>query len=92
MHCDTSTRPILDVTLRGHPRAVHAEVLRFVRGVRVPRQNPVRKQAILKWLARTPAESVERALDELVAEGKVRACPVSKRAVGYVFAGVDHRC
>ena len=93
MHCDTSTRPVLDVTLYG-PRACRAEVLRFIKGIRGRRENPVTRKEIGKWLARTPAEAIDAALVELIAEGKVMAGPLSlrtpsnshRRAHGYWLA------
>ena len=90
MHCDTSTRPIINLLHHKHARAVHAEVLRFVRGIRGPRRNPVTRTQIGAWLARTPGEAVDAALVDLIAEGKVGAEPLSlrsrnsaKRATGY---------
>jgi hypothetical protein len=90
MHCDTSTRPVFDLTQHVHPRAVHAEVLRFVRGIRGPRLFPVTRKQVCAWCSRTPSEVVEAALDDLVAEGKVsagfnslRRGNTAKRAVGY---------
>lgn len=94
MHCDTSTRPIFDLTQMAHPRAVHAEILRFVRGVRGPRQNPVSRKQIGQWLRRTPAQAIDAALATLVAEGRISVGVLSlrtprnahKRAIGYEAA------
>jgi hypothetical protein len=71
MHCDTSTKPRIPLHLTGHPRSVHVEALRFIRGVRGPRQAPVTRKQIGAWLFATPAEFVDAALVELIAEGKV---------------------
>ena len=94
MHCDTSSRPIFDLTLTGHPRSVHAEVLRFVRGIRGKRANHVTRAQIGKWLSRTPAEAVDVAMADLIAEGKVITVMLSlrtprnaaKRAIGYLIS------
>ncbi len=93
MHCDTSSRPVLDVTLYG-PRACRAEVLRFIKGIRGPRENPVTRKQIGQWLHRTPADAIDAALLGLIAEGKIMAGPLSlrtpsnshRRAHGYWIA------
>ena len=71
MHCDTSTKPRIQLHLTGHPRSVHVEALRFIRGIRGPRQSPVTRKQIGEWLFATPAEHVDAALVELIAEGKI---------------------
>jgi hypothetical protein len=94
MHCDTSTRPVFDLTQHRHPRAVHAEILRFVRGIRSRRENPVSRAQIAAWMRRTPAEAVDAALAELVAEGRINVGATSlrtasnshRRAYGYEVA------
>jgi hypothetical protein len=91
MHCETSSRPIIDLTQHKHPRAVHAECLRFIKGIRGPRTNHVTRTQIGDWLRHTPAEAIDAALVNLVAEGKITAGVLSlrtprnsaKRAVGY---------
>jgi hypothetical protein len=93
MNCDTSTRPVLNVTLYG-PRACRAEVLRFIRGIRGRRENPVTRAQIGKWLFRTPADAIDAALLELVAEGVITCGALSlrtpsnshRRAYGYEVA------
>lgn len=80
MNCDrTYSETILDLTKVGHPRAVHAAAVRFIRGIRGPRENPVTRKQIGTWLRRTPAEAVDAALLDLVAEGKISAGPLSLR-------------
>lgn len=95
MNCDrTYTETIVDLTKCGHPRAVHAAALRFIRGIRGARENPVTRAQIGKWLRRTPADAIDAALLELIAEGKVMAGPLSlrtpsnshRRAHGYWLA------
>lgn len=71
MHCDTSTRPIFDLTQYKAPRALHGELVRYIRGVRGPRQNPVTRRQIGDWCSRTPAAAIDAALAELIAEGKI---------------------
>ena len=91
MHCDTSTKPRIPLHLTGHPRSVHVEALRFIRGIRGPRQAPVTRKQIGAWLFATPAEFVDAALVELIEEGKITAGYLSlrngrntaKRAIGY---------
>jgi hypothetical protein len=81
MHCVTSSRPVFDLTKYKHPRAVHAECLRFIKGIRGPRAGHVTRKQIGDWLSRTPAEAVDAALGELLAEGKIRNA--GKRAGSY---------
>jgi hypothetical protein len=92
MHCDTSTKPRMPLHLTGHPRSVHVEALRFIRGIRGPRQAPVTRKQIGAWLFATPAEFVDTALCELIAEGKVTTAAIggfryrnnkTRRAMGY---------
>jgi hypothetical protein len=71
MHCDTSSRPRVDLTKVAHPRAVHVAVLNFIKGVRGPRNVPVTRKQIGQWLAFTPAQAVDVALCDLVADGSV---------------------
>lgn len=96
MKCDrTYTETIVDLTKAGHPRAVHSAALRFIRGIRGPRANPVTRKQIGQWLRRTPAEAVDAALVDLITEGKIAAGPLSlrtarnsgKRATGYWVEG-----
>ena len=95
MHCDTSTRPIFDLTRCKAPRALHNELVRFIRGIRGPRQNAVTRKQIGDWCSRTPAEAVDAALVELVAEGKVTTVMIggfrcrnnkTRRPMGYEVA------
>ncbi len=75
MNCDhTYSETILDLTKVGQPRAVHAATLKFIRGLRRRRQNPVTKRQIQKWLRRTPPAAIDDALADLIFEGKVAAC------------------
>lgn len=91
MKCDTSSRPLVDLSQAKHPRAVHVAVERFVRGPRGPRENPVTRDQIMAWLNRTPFEAIDTALADLVAEGRLLCVALSlrsnrntaKRAHGY---------
>ena len=94
VHCDTSNKPRINLALSAHPRAVHVAITRFVRGVRGPRENPVTRQQIRRWLAFTPPEIVDVALNELVLTGEVRTVALAlrgrtnraSRAYGYELA------
>ena len=79
MHCETSSKPRIDLTLTGHPRAVHVAALRFIRGVRGPRAGHVTRKEIGAWLAFTPAEAIDAALVDLIAEGAIACVALSLR-------------
>jgi hypothetical protein len=65
MHCSTSTRPVFDLTQSRHPRAVHVECLRFIKGIRGQRDGQVTRKQIGDWMRRTPAEAIDAALVDL---------------------------
>jgi hypothetical protein len=71
MHCDTSSRPRIDLTLHSHPRAVHAECLRFIKGIRGHRIGHVSRKQIGNWMRATPSEAIDAALIDLISEGKI---------------------
>jgi hypothetical protein len=73
---------------------VHAAALRYIRGIRGPRSGHVTRRQIGAWLSRTPAEAVDAALVDLIAEGAITCSPLSprqprnaaRRACGYEAA------
>ena len=48
------------------------EIVRFVRGIRGPRQNPATTRQIMKWLRHTPADFIHAQIDEALLAGKIR--------------------
>jgi hypothetical protein len=79
MNCDrTYSETIIDLTQTGHPRSVHAAVLRYVRGIRNLRKIGVSRLRVRTWLAVTPDAAIDAALADLITEGKI-AQDASKR-------------
>jgi hypothetical protein len=77
---------MIDLTCASNPRAVHIELLRFVIGLGgEPRQHPVTRKQIASWLHLTPAWAVDRAMVDLIAEGKVLPVTMTRTKVGYQF-------
>lgn len=67
-----------------------SEIVRFVRGVRRPRTAPVTAAQITKWFRATPAEFIEKQIDEACHAGRISISPRSlgstRRASGsYVY-------
>lgn len=71
MKCETSSRPIFDLTKHRHPRALHSECVRYIRGIRGIRETAVSRKQIGIWLHRTSAEAIDIVLCDLVKEGKI---------------------
>lgn len=75
MNCDrTYSETVIDLTQTGHPRSVHAAVLRFVRGLHRRRTAPISRLRIGRWLARTPAWAIDAAIIDLIGEQKIYRC------------------
>ena len=55
-----------------NPTAIDTWIVRFVRGLRGSRQNPVNTKQVLKHFSNTPAAFVESRLDALSDQGKIR--------------------
>lgn len=62
----------IDWTQTKSPKAgCKAQILKFVRGIRGDRKNPVSRKQIANWLPGTPPDFVDECLIELLADGKV---------------------
>lgn len=49
------------------------EIVRFVRGIRGPRQNPATTRQIMKWLRHTPSDFIHEQIDAALMAGRIRA-------------------
>jgi hypothetical protein len=94
MKCSTSDRPLFDLSQHPNPRALPVAILRFIRGVRGPRNVPVTRKQIGVWLRATPAAAVDAALLDLATEGKItsrynslRGRNAERRAIVYELDG-----
>lgn len=69
--------------------SLERQIVRFVGGIRGPRENPVTKVQILRWFRCTPEEFVGQAIMEAVANDRIRVSRNGIRhgrsAVGYVY-------
>jgi hypothetical protein len=61
------------------PRMLRYQIVRFVRGIRVKRENPVTSRQIYNWFGGTPAAFVSATLDDVIHEGFI-LCTGSLRA------------
>ena len=52
-------------------KSCRTEIVRFVRGIRRPRQAPVTAKQIINWMRATPAEFVQEQIDEAILLGKI---------------------
>ena len=59
--------------------AMSTQIVRFVRGIRGPRQDGVTRKQILAWFSGTPEEFVQKGVTEAVLDGKIRCC---RRSLG----------
>ena len=53
-------------------KSCQCEIVRFVRGIRRPRQSPVTAAQIIKWMRATPRDFVENQIDAACIAGKIR--------------------
>lgn len=75
-------------------KSCQAEIVRFVRGVRRPRQAPVTARQIKQWLRVTPADFVDAQIDNALIAGRIHIAPRSlgstRRASGsYVYTASE---
>ncbi len=54
--------------------ALQKQIVRFVGGIRGPRENPVTDRQINKWFRSTPESFVDDQLFAVCNDGRVRAC------------------
>jgi hypothetical protein len=55
-------------------KALRGHIVRFVRGIRGERENPVTERQIVQWFQGTDAAFVRSVLADMVATGELRVC------------------
>lgn len=76
-------------------RYCRGEILRFVRGIRGPRENGVTTRQICKWLRATPDDFVHEQINDLITAGKIeprmRSLSSGRRFNGVsVYTAIDN--
>lgn len=59
------------------PAMCQRAIVRFVKGIRGPRQSPVTAAQIVRWFGATPADFVKAQIDAALLAGRIRIAPRS---------------